>query len=158
MRKGRRFLVVFSMTTALILSLVVFHWVGHNQPSAMASNMSDNEDIVQTLARERSEHHGLIRAHEREDVDGAWSAKTRAILVADLNTLSKSIGFNVESIDCRTRTCVAAVSFRSFVEAKTKWAAIVSRPNHARCTTRATLDEPATPEGSFQLQVLYGCR
>jgi hypothetical protein len=126
--------------------------IGSSPASAMVG-----ANAIEQLKMERAEHHALIREHDREAIDTTWATAIAATLKHDLESLAQGNHFEIESVDCRTTTCVGVVFFPSFAVARQNWTIIVSTPNHARCGTRATLDEPSDHDQRFKLQIVYSC-
>jgi hypothetical protein len=104
-----------------------------------------------------SDHLAAIAAHDREGLDSSWARASEASLKNDLVPLAQARGFDVMSLDCRTKTCVAHLQFASFADAQTKWQSVLNMQNHAGCGTEVTLDVPTDPLARYDLSTVYDC-
>jgi hypothetical protein len=114
-------------------------------------------DLVQMERKEREVFHARLRDHEREPTDREWATATAKTLESDLTLVARKYDCGVKLVECRTRTCVGVLEFPSYQAARKIWTSIVPYPNHARCGTEATLDEPPANGQRFELKVLYHC-
>jgi hypothetical protein len=155
-RLRKRFAFIVGGVAAIAAAAAVIRHVARGPSDGLHVALSPS-DISEQLRKERSQHHESIREHEREPLDSAWAAATTASLRDDLRAWSRGGAFDVVSVDCRSATCVGAITFPSYAAARERWARVVSAPTHAGCGSEATLDEPSGRDERFAIQILYRC-
>jgi hypothetical protein len=114
-------------------------------------------DLVAAKAKQIAAHRAAVEAHARAPVDPEWSRATEGKLRDALAPLAAASRFAVESVDCRTTTCVAVLAFPSYEDARAGWQSVLTHRNGPRCAVEVTLDDPADPSQRYELAFVYQC-
>jgi hypothetical protein len=98
----------------------------------------------------------LIAGHEASPVDTGWAHRSRELLDADLtNMLATMDGARLESIECRSSSCIAQLDLASFGSAQEKAAELVSGQYGVNCATRIQLDDATAGEAPYRVQMVF---
>jgi hypothetical protein len=100
--------------------------------------------------------HERLEAHGREAIDPSWALEARRAYEGDLRGLAADNGFTLESVDCRTTSCVADVSFASLAAAKDSMKKIVVSRWTLNCTKAMSLDE-ANESSPYSTSIYFDC-
>jgi hypothetical protein len=150
-----------------ISTLVIFS--AHSQPSVTRSTTPIAGSGPQTVpamhlpdlgeyrTMQIAAHRAALDAHARAPIDPEWSRETEKTLRDHLSSLAARSSFTVESVDCKTRTCVALLAFASYADAQARWQSVLMHPNGAGCGSEVTLEDPADPARRYELTFVYQC-
>jgi len=114
-------------------------------------------DLAEMRRREVQAHHAVIARHMREPGDATWAPESEKRLRAFLSPLAAREKFRVVSVDCRTTSCVAELSFPSYAAAQSKWRSVLNAHNPVGCGTQIALEEPHGEATGHELSVVYDC-
>ncbi len=115
------------------------------------------EPIEAQKARVIEEHRAMLDAHAREPLNRSWARATETTLQTDLGPVAKLKHFDITSVDCRTTTCVATLTFPNYGAANDQWSSVLTARNHAQCSTEITLEDAADPSQPYPMTVVYDC-
>jgi hypothetical protein len=82
------------------------------QPAALEPPSREQQRDIATLELAR-----LMAAHRDESPDPVWATAAAASLHRDLDTLGASLAFSVDSLDCRSSSCVAKLRWSTYQNA-----------------------------------------
>jgi hypothetical protein len=130
------------------------------QPGAAPEPPTEEEreahaDEAQAAASARL--HEKIGAFESEAPDPAWAGATQATLETEMATLSSGArGEAVQSVQCKSTSCLATVSFPTYDAARAGFGRYaMGAYGEVRCAQTAVLDEPSDPTAPYEVQVLF---
>lgn len=115
------------------------------------------EEIEAQKARLLSNHQEAIEKHRREPVDSSWSRSTTELFTSDIESLEEKADLKLISVDCKTRSCIATIEWKSFNEAQSNYGAILHHPYAANCSREILLPEPDEPADPYQVTVVFDC-
>ncbi|HEY5959314.1 MAG TPA: hypothetical protein VIV60_22305 [Polyangiaceae bacterium] len=126
-------------------SLAAVH--NENTPIASVSSAIDEEREL-AAQRAQDEHANLLRAHALERRDAVWAPQTERLVRSELDALSEQMtrSFSVQSVDCRTSTCVAQLAWPSLGAAQVNLASLLSGSAGPGCARQIALP-PETGKG-----------
>ncbi len=96
--------------------------------------------------------------HEAEPRDEAWSERARTALDTDLAQLAKERPFAVDAIDCRSRSCIATLTWKSFPEAAATSSSLLHRRYGLNCARLVMMPEPEDPSRPYTSKVVFECQ
>jgi hypothetical protein len=115
-------------------------------------------DLADLRRKEVQAHHAAIEQHMREPGDPTWAPASEKSLREFLSKLPAHTKYRVTLVDCRTTTCIAELSFRSYEDARQTWHSVLEARNPIQCTTAITLEDPKKSGAKgFELSVIYDC-
>jgi hypothetical protein len=106
-------------------------------------------------AQELEHRENELAGHDSESVDRAWADGEATTIRQALVAGERS--FVVKSVDCRTKTCVAQLTYPSPTDAVAGQAALAT-VGPAGCHGMFSTLTPPTSEGSYDATVVYYCR
>jgi hypothetical protein len=106
-------------------------------------------------AQELEYRENELASHDSESVDGAWAHGETATIRQTLSAGERS--FVVKSVDCRTRTCVAELTYPTPSEAVNGQASLATSIP-AGCHGMLSTLTPPTDAGPYDATVVYYCR
>jgi hypothetical protein len=109
------------------------------------------DEIARDL-RQRQEQ--FIRNHRSEEEDAQFKYVWETNIGQGLGELVEQGRFSVETLECRSATCVATIAWKSFDDALRSHMDIVSRSAIA-CQTEIFIDPSKSTEADFKSEVLY---
>jgi hypothetical protein len=112
--------------------------------------------VEEQRARWISDHRAAIDRHTREENDPQWSSRAEKSLESLLRPLAANGNFQVESVDCRTTSCMAALVFDTYADARKTWPTILHARNHVGCITDIMLEDP-DGGAKYGVTVFYDC-
>jgi hypothetical protein len=125
-------------------------------PSAARTEPDDKErGQKEHYAQELEHRENELASHDHEGVDRGWADGAAATIRQALAAGERS--FVVKSVDCRTKTCVAELTYPSPTEAVAGQAALAS-VGPAGCHGMFSTLTPPTSEGAYDATVVYYCR
>jgi hypothetical protein len=98
-----------------------------------------------------------LAEHEAEPLDGPWATSTAGLFRQDLQKLEESQSFRLDSLDCRSRTCVARLSWRSVEQASAGWREVLHQTYSANCAKSVVLSDDVDPSGEQRALVYFDC-
>lgn len=117
-------------------------------PAAPSSSADAAVDEVQAT----------LVGHRLEPVDAIWANQAQLGLRADLLSLRGKFPLDVGLVDCRSVTCVADLSWRSFAEYRSNALTLLGSPLQLNCRESITL-QPKVPDenGRFHSPLIVDC-
>ncbi|MDI1451538.1 hypothetical protein QHF85_46280 [Polyangium sp. 6x1] len=115
------------------------------------------EDLEAEQHRNVEMHEQAVARHWEEPVDKAWSSTTAKLFEDDFDTLEQKEGLKLVSVDCRTRSCLATVEWKTFDEAQQGFDAILHHLYAANCTREILLPEPNDRTRPYQATAVFNC-
>jgi hypothetical protein len=103
------------------------------------------------------EHEERLRAHDREPIDAAWSARATPLIAQSLSTVAKANRFQLIEVGCRLTTCTAVLEWDSFQDAVQSFQSVAAAPLGVRCAQQLTLPEPQAGAASYRATALFDC-
>jgi hypothetical protein len=100
---------------------------------------------------------GALASHSQEPIDGAWARQTEGAFTADLTGLMKKVHGQLDSVDCRSSTCVAGLSFDTYSAARKASFGIVGNRYAENCVKTIFVPQPEDPSSPYQARVLFDC-
>ncbi len=101
--------------------------------------------------------HERLKAHEREPVDPSWARDAKVAYEGDLERLAADAGFRLDRVDCRSTSCVAQVTFASFVAAKGSMQRIVLSRWTLNCAKEMNLDPATDGSPEYVTSIYFDC-
>lgn len=86
-------------------------------PAAATPAPSAELERRETPAEQAEQHAALLARHAAEPVDGPWAHDTSRAFTRALGGLGSAGGMKVASLDCRSQTCLAHLSWPSLKDA-----------------------------------------
>jgi hypothetical protein len=116
------------------------------------------EDREMRTQRFLEEHARFLAQHDAERRDGAWASNEERSVQATLGDLSETMkrAFSLESVDCRTSTCVAALTWPSETAARAGLHDLLVGSAAAGCA-REIAYPSATGEGPYRASLVLDC-
>jgi hypothetical protein len=127
------------------------------QPGAHETPSEHERGRAEHYQRELETQANAIAEHEREPVDESWSQGAAQSVRQAIADAAADSPFAVRAVDCRSKTCVASVTFPSPAEALGRHRALgaVSPPV---CHGMSSVLDPPTGDGPYDATVVYYCR
>jgi hypothetical protein len=100
----------------------------------------------------------LVARHESEPVDAAWSKPLADSIQNGISLGGTERAFNVKGVDCRSKTCVATLTFPTPAEALGFLARSDPRLMAKGCNGFTATPQPPSGEGQYDLSIVYTCR
>jgi hypothetical protein len=122
-----------------------------SRPSSEAEPPARDEDPRTALGREemmrrqREEHQGYLQRHLSEARDAAWASPMEKKISALLLELPAEVTARLRSGECRSRSCVATVSWPDFGHAQAELQTVLAQLAPTGCAQRVVL--PRAPGG-----------
>jgi len=107
--------------------------------------------------REMQAHRAAIEQHLREPRDPLWAPGSEKSLRALLEPVATRAKYRIASIDCRSTSCIAELSFASYAVAQENWRAVLHAQNLIGCGVAIAVEEPPIPAKNYALSVVYDC-
>jgi hypothetical protein len=126
-------------------------------PATPPRNQPDDKagEREQHYAQELDHRENELANHDNESVDRAWADGEAETIRHALAAGERS--FAVKSVDCRTKTCVAELTYSSPSEAVAGQATLASVGPRGCHGMLSTLTPPSS-EGAYDATVIYYCR
>jgi hypothetical protein len=108
--------------------------------------------------RALSDHAELLARHRSETRDPAWASNHERQVRAALGELSETMkhSFSLQSVDCRTASCVARLTWPSETAARLDAASFMGGSAAVRCARTMTL-APADGPGPYTASLYLDC-
>jgi hypothetical protein len=100
-------------------------------------------------------HHSRLEDHMREPIDPSWAGEAQHAYERDLRRLALDAGFGLRSVDCRTTTCTADLTFASYGDARTSMQKIMGYRWSLSCLKEMHLDSVADGSSSTYCTTIY---
>jgi hypothetical protein len=113
-------------------------------------------DPAVEAAVERERHRVALDEHAREPANPSWAQQMATVVDRGLKERAAKGGFDVTDVDCRSRTCVASVEWKSAADAYHQWKQILGA-DYGSCGVEVVLDEDRGSSGRFGTKVLFPC-
>lgn len=122
---------------------------------ATSSAARNNEESDPVIVDRLAAHRQAVLAFAQEPFDPEWGPRKERSVRGDLATISQRGTFEIASVGCRTRVCLATVRFRSYADAQQGWHVLLM--NRSRCASEVVLETPADPGAPYETTVVYDC-
>jgi hypothetical protein len=99
-----------------------------------------------------------VEDHQKEPIDSAWSAQAAESIRSQLSGSDQARSFELKDVDCRSKTCLATLTFASPAEALVFVAQADSRVMSRACNYWSITPPPPAGEGRYDLPIYYDCR
>jgi hypothetical protein len=133
-------------------------------PAAPAPAAPAAEHAVADKEREREQHYrdelehreSELANHDAEALDHAWADSEGATVRDALSSVGNGV-YTVKSVDCRSKTCVAELTYPSPAQAVARHA-VIGNAAPAGCHGMFSALTPPTSDGLYDTTVIYYCR
>lgn len=115
------------------------------------------EDIEAQRGQLLSKHQEAIENHRREPVDSSWSRSTSELFTSDIESLAEKADLKLIEVDCKSRSCLATVEWKSFSEAQSNYSALLHHSYAANCSREILLPEPDDLAAPYQATAVFDC-
>jgi hypothetical protein len=108
--------------------------------------------------RELDDHKRLLDRHAAEPRDVAWAANEERDVGAKLHALSATMNgaFSLQSVDCRTSSCVAQLEWPNESVAKTQLKSFLNGSSDVQCARQIAFP-PTNGEGPYTASFYLDC-
>lgn len=129
------------------------------EPAAAAEREEETLDPAEALAQDTARWEGKLTAHEQERRDPTWSEKAEGLFQSDFSAMARGRKFEAASIDCRTTSCVATVTWPSYApeEVQNDAMFIAGYPQQENCATSVSVPPPEDRSVAYRAQVIFDC-
>jgi hypothetical protein len=108
-------------------------------------------------AKQLAQRQESIAAHAQEPIDGPWASLESEQLAQRLEAFEYEPRPDVNEVDCRSKTCVASLGFRSPMDGLA-FIQSGSIPVTENCSGYIATPVPPENDGEYTLDVIYTCR
>lgn len=131
----------------------------HGTPAAVAPAVPapSAEPRRETAAEQREQEAALLARHAAEPVDGPWAHETGRDIGQALGALGSVGGLKVASLDCRSQTCLAHLSWPSMKAAQDNRRAVLMLPSDLPCERHLYLGAEGQRDDQFEGTLLLTC-
>ena len=131
-------------------------------PPAVGSEPPALGSERKTAADGRREQEALVAAFSAEPIEPAWASKTGGEFQRALEGLRETDGklpgnFQVTDLTCRSKTCLARLSFPTMLAAEQARSQVVIFASDLPCERRLYLGEEGQGNDAFEAQLLLNC-
>lgn len=143
------------------------HRAGDASPSASAAPAAADadQDPVQSHEQERAAQYeaelafreDALAKHAGEANDAAWAGPLSASMRDSLTNGFDGVA-RTTSVDCRSQTCIATLTFPTPSDALISLRQSSAKLSVQGCTSVAAVPTPPTSPGPYDLTVIYTCR
>jgi hypothetical protein len=146
--------VLSALSVAFLLrSAPAANGVQATRPPRIDSDASSSE-AEHPVAKSFKER---LEEHEREAIDPSWASDARRAYEREFDDLATDAGFTLRGVDCRTTTCVADVTFPSYMAAKSCMQKIVLSHWTLNCAKEMKVDPVASDSPSYLTSIYFNC-
>ncbi len=103
-----------------------------------------------------AEWEAQLDSHSTEPRDPSWAVDIERSFAEQLEQLDEG-ALDVESVECRTTTCLAAIQFSSFRDATEYFAELLHHDYAGGCGTSITMPEPERSDEPYTARLLLRC-
>ena len=113
----------------------------------------------EAVADDGQRHIALLAAHNREGVDGHWTARANQLFEGDLEKASTAGSFRVLGVDCRTTTCTTQIEWPSYAVARERYGQLLQQNYQMNCAREVYLEppDPSAEDKPFQATAYFDC-
>jgi hypothetical protein len=111
----------------------------------------------ETAAEQREHEAELLARHAAEPVDGPWAHDTSRDIGQALGALGNAGGLKVASLDCRSQTCLAHLSWPSMKAAQENRRAVLMLPSDLPCERHLYMGADGQRDDQFEGTLLLTC-
>lgn len=113
--------------------------------------LPDREEVIAQL---RAQESALLDAHSREPTDPVWRAESETRIAEELGRLESSALFEVRSVECRSSSCIAEVSWQDPEQVRIGQVDIVQN-TFQDCERFAFIDPDRADQAPFEQKVFF---
>jgi hypothetical protein len=99
----------------------------------------------------------VIAEHEREQRDESWAPQQSRTITELFAPAEQAASLRVKNVDCRSKTCVATLTYPTPDDALTGHA-LLAQATVAGCHGLSSTLAPPTSAGSYDVGLVYYCR
>lgn len=89
--------------------------------------------------------------------NSGWAAGAQRSFESELVGVSKKLAFDVVSVECGGKDCLATVEWPSFAIAKESWKSLLHRQYDTNCAVEIALKDPEEADARYRTTVIYDC-
>jgi hypothetical protein len=101
--------------------------VGAQQGAGQAAGRPTEEDVARDKKALREEAQNRVMAHQQEPRDASWAREKEGVLTPNLREMSQWTSATLESVECRSVSCLASFSWPNEDIAKAHLYELISR-------------------------------
>lgn len=117
-----------------------------DEATSVAADVSERDEAAAeaaTEARALARFEAALREFEAAPADQEWGPRASALLEQDLRNLADKLGFEVRTLDCKSKRCVASLRWKSLAEAVEHDPTVASARYSIRCAVQTMGKPPA---------------
>jgi hypothetical protein len=113
-----------------------------DEATSVTADVSERDEAA-TEARALARFEAALREFEAAPADQEWGPRASVLLEQDLRNLADKLGFEVRTLDCKSKRCVASLRWKSLAEAVEHDPTVASARYSIRCAVQTMGKPPA---------------
>jgi hypothetical protein len=98
-----------------------------------------------------------LAEHESEGIEASWAKPTAEVLAADIAQIPRLSQGRLLSMDCRTTTCLAKISWPSRAVASAEYQELLHNAYRANCARSIVVDDEPSADGTTHANLIFNC-
>ena len=132
-------------------------WGDDSSPHSARSASPSGSAVPSSEVSPMERHLQAIAAHKASPVDETWARAAQTSVATSLDKLAARSGFSVNTVECRSSSCLAEIGWPSYHGALSTYENLLVEPYEPNCATEIVLPDPADQGAAYSATLVLDC-